>query len=145
MSNVRHTQSHNHVVRHASESPCFRRAPIPAHWLRQSANTRLRANQAWRSSMSIASAIQGQHLLSFSYEGYPRTAEPHTYGIDGKGHHALRAYQVAGGSSSGEYAGWKLFHVNEMHGLFVLPQRFAGPRPGYKQGDKAFSTILAQL
>jgi hypothetical protein len=95
--------------------------------------------------MSIQSAIQTLHLISFSYEGYSRTVEPHTYGIDGKGHYAVRGYQVAGGSQSGEYIGWKLFHVNEMHGVTVLPTKFSGPRQGYKRGDKAFRSILAQL
>ena len=47
--------------------------------------------------MNIPSAIQNRNLLSFNYDGYSRTVEPHTYGIDGKGHHAIRAYQVAGG------------------------------------------------
>ncbi|UUX95560.1 hypothetical protein [Aquabacterium sp. J223] len=95
--------------------------------------------------MSIQSAIQNLNLLSFQYEGFSRTVEPHTYGIDGKGHYALRAYQVAGGSRSGEYVGWKIFHVGEMFGLSALPTKFSGPRQGYKRGDKAFQTILAQL
>ncbi|WP_447937023.1 hypothetical protein [Thermomonas fusca] len=95
--------------------------------------------------MDISQAIAGKHLISFSYDGYNRTVEPHTYGIDGKGHRAVRAYQVGGGSSSGEYRGWKLFHVNDMRGLTVLAETFPHARPGYKRGDKAFSTIHAQL
>ena len=95
--------------------------------------------------MNIATAIQGRNLLSFTYDGFRRTVEPHTYGTDTKGHQALRAYQVAGGSESGEYVGWKLFHVGEMHGITVLPQTFSGPRPKYKRGDTAFSNIRAQL
>lgn len=95
--------------------------------------------------MSIASAIQNLQLLSFTYDGYSRLVEPHTYGIDTKGHAALRAYQVRGGSESGEYVGWKLFHVSEMRGLTVLQEHFAGARPKYKRGDSTFSTIYAQL
>lgn len=57
--------------------------------------------------VSIASAINNRQLLSFSYDGYPRIVEPHTYGTDTKSHTALRAYQVRGGSESGEYVGWK--------------------------------------
>jgi predicted DNA-binding transcriptional regulator YafY len=95
--------------------------------------------------MSIAQAIQSQHLLTFSYDGYPRTVEPHTYGIDRKGHRALRAYQVGGGSESGEYVGWKLFHADEMSGLTMQSQTFSGPRPGYKRSDQAFAQIQAQL
>jgi len=95
--------------------------------------------------MSIAIAIRTRKLLQFTYDGYPRTVEPHTYGIDGKGHQALRAYQVSGGSESGEYVGWKLFHVAEMRGIAILEQEFSGPRSGYKRGDKAFSKIVAEL
>jgi hypothetical protein len=95
--------------------------------------------------VSIASAIQSRNLLSFVYDGFLRTVEPHTFGVDAKGHAALRAYQVAGGSESGEYVGWKLFHANEMHSVAVQHQTFSGPRPGYKRGDKAFASIRAQL
>ncbi|WP_200232272.1 WYL domain-containing protein [Rubrivivax gelatinosus] len=95
--------------------------------------------------MSIASAIHGRNLLTFIYDGYRRTVEPHTLGVDAKGHTALRAFQVTGGSESGEHIGWKLFHASEMHSIAIQPQTFSGPRPGYKQGDKAFASIKAQL
>lgn len=93
----------------------------------------------------IPAAIQNKQLLSFTYDGYSRTVEPHTYGVDTKGHRALRAYQVGGGSDSGEFTGWKIFHVDEMRGLSTLPTQFPAPRRGYKRGDKAFATIHAQL
>lgn len=95
--------------------------------------------------MTIASAIRNRQLLSFSYDGFARVVEPHTYGIDGKGHYAVRAYQVRGGSESGEFVGWKLFHVSEMHQLSVLAEHFSGARPKYKRGDTAFPTINAEL
>lgn len=95
--------------------------------------------------MSISTAIQGRNLLSFIYDGFQRTVEPHTFGVDAKGHPTLRAYQVSGGSESGEYVGWKLFHVNDMLGVTMRLKTFAGPRLGYKRGDKAFASIKAQL
>ncbi|MBL0162512.1 MAG: hypothetical protein IPP82_02345 [Xanthomonadales bacterium] len=95
--------------------------------------------------MAISQAISAKHLITFSYDGFMRTVEPHTYGIDGKGHEALRAFQVAGGSNSGEFVGWKLFHISEMGGITVLPTTFHNARHGYKRGDKAFSRIYAQL
>jgi hypothetical protein len=95
--------------------------------------------------MNIVNAIQNRNLLSFVYDGFTRTVEPHTYGTDTKGHLALRAYQVSGGSESGEYVGWKLFHVQNMQSVTVQPKTFASARTGYKQGDKAFITIRAQL
>lgn len=95
--------------------------------------------------MQITTAIQNKHLLSFFYDGYQRIVEPHTYGIDTKGHKALRAYQVSGGSESGQRTGWKLFHVNDIRSLSVLTEQFSCPRPKYKRGDTAFSTIYAEL
>lgn len=93
----------------------------------------------------IPAAIHNKQLLSFNYHGYSRTVEPHTYGVDTKGHRALRAYQVGGSSDSGEFTGWKIFHVDEIMGMSALPAQFAGPRQGYKRDDKAFATIHAQL
>jgi hypothetical protein len=95
--------------------------------------------------MPISSSIRNLQLLSFTYDGFSRGVEPHTYGIDTKGHPALRAYQVRGGSESGEYVSWKSFHVNEMRGLTLLAEHFVGARPKYKRGDSAFSTVHAQL
>jgi hypothetical protein len=52
---------------------------------------------------------------------------------------------VGGGSESGEFVGWKLFHAHEMHDISAAPQSFHGPRPNYKRGDQAFARIEAQL
>lgn len=95
--------------------------------------------------MRIASAIESKQLLRFTYDGYVRTVEPHAYGVDTKGHQALRAYQVAGGSSSDEFRGWKLFHVHEIQCLTVMQETFSSARQGYKRGDKGLTTIYAQL
>ena len=95
--------------------------------------------------MEITAAIQSKALISFDYDGYRRVVEPHTLGIDLKGHKALCAYQVSGGSSSGESRGWKLFHVDEMRGVTTLPETFSSARSGYRRGDTRFTTIYAQL
>lgn len=95
--------------------------------------------------MRISSAIKNRQLIQFSYDGFSRTVEPHTHGVDEKGHESLRAYQVSGGSESGEYQGWKLFHVNDMNGFVVTESTFSSPRPKYKRGDKAFRVIYAEL
>lgn len=95
--------------------------------------------------MNIKNAIQSKCLLSFNYDGFQRVVEPHTYGIDSKGHTALRAYQVRGGSESGEYVGWKLFHVDRMQQVTIVSQHFSVPRPKYQCNDSAFRIIHAQL
>lgn len=95
--------------------------------------------------MSIIAAIQGKRLLSFTYDGQPRIVEPHTLGIDTKGHLTLCAFQVGGGSRSGASTGWKNFRVEGMSDLAVLSARFIAPRPEYARFDKAFREIHAQL
>lgn len=115
---------------------------MPALWQR-GCNVAVVSNG--RIAVKICEAINNRKLLQFSYDGYPRTVEPHTAGVDKKGHEALRAYQICGGSESGEYVGWKLFHVNEMRNVMVLPDQFAGPRARYKRNDSGFSFIQCQL
>jgi predicted DNA-binding transcriptional regulator YafY len=95
--------------------------------------------------MSIASAIRDRKILSFNYDGFNREVEPHCLGIDKKGHPALRAYQIAGGSESGEYVGWKMFHLNEIKNLRVLEKAFESPRREYKRGDKDMIQIQAEV
>jgi hypothetical protein len=95
--------------------------------------------------MQISEAIATKRLLHVVYDGYSRTVEPHTYGIDRNGQHALVAFQVAGGSHSGEYVGWKTFHESEMRNLAILENHFSVPRPEYRRNDGAFVSIIAQL
>ena len=95
--------------------------------------------------MNITDAIQNRNLMSFIYDGFSRTLEPHTYGIDSRGHMAMRAYQVSGGSKSGEYAGWKIFHICEISNVRIQSETYAGPRRDYKRDDKTFLSIKAQL
>lgn len=95
-------------------------------------------------SQVIIDAITNKEVLTFTYEGFSRTVEPHTYGINTAGHAALRAYQTGGGSSRGTL-GWKMFLVSGIHGLSKSGATFASARPGYKRGDSGMSKILAQL
>jgi predicted DNA-binding transcriptional regulator YafY len=84
--------------------------------------------------MLISAAIHSRNVLTFSYHGRQRVVEPHTYGIDSKGHMALRAYQI-GGSASERIPCWRIFHQSEMLFLAVSAQQFDGPRPEYKRND----------
>lgn len=95
--------------------------------------------------MPISDAIENETLLRFTYDGHPRLVEPHTYGLDRKGHPALLAFQVGGGGDSSEFVGWKMFHVAEIEALEELEEGFAGARRGFKRGDKAFIRIDSEL
>ena len=87
---------------------------------------------------AIISAIQNQRTLTVNYHGERRTVEPHCYGMDTKGHEALRAYQTGG-------KGWRLFHLSDVVGLVDVGESFDGPRPDYKRNDRVMSQIFAQL
>ena len=93
----------------------------------------------------IIQAIRDRELVTFNYDGYPRTVEPHSYGQSSKGEELLRAYQVAGGSSSGSVQSWRLFKVEQINGFHQDGQQFSGPRPSYKRNDSALDIIYAQL
>jgi hypothetical protein len=94
---------------------------------------------------TISQAIRDRRILTFTYDGYSRTVEPHCHGITTAGNEAIRCYQTAGGSSSGTVPGWHMMTVSKIIGLTVSPSVFAGPRPGYNRNDKNMSTIIEQL
>lgn len=93
----------------------------------------------------IAEAIAAHRLLQLDYKGCTRVVEPHIYGIDTQGHEALSAYQVAGGSLSGEYAGWKTFDIAHVAGIKVLKSHFPEPRREYNPAHALFRTVYEQL
>ena len=85
----------------------------------------------------LIDAIHERRIVTFAYDGERRMVEPHCYGQDSKGHRALRAFQLG--------KGWRLFHVSEAWGLQATDERFPGPRPGYRRGDRHMQAIFAQL
>ena len=93
----------------------------------------------------ICIAIGNLQLINFSYLGHDRVVEPHTYGVDIKGHLTLRAYQVRGSSRSGRVPDWRIFHESDMQFVSVLQETFEEPRDGYRKGDRRFSTIHCEL
>ncbi len=93
----------------------------------------------------IEVAIDDRHLLQFRYDGFTRLVEPHAFGVSRRGRYTLRAYQVDGGSESGQTQGWKLFHVADMEAIVVTPRQFVGPRPDYRREDRVFARIISQV
>lgn len=97
---------------------------------------------------TLVAAIGDRRLVRLWYNGGFRTLELHAYGRGTKGHDLLRAYQTEGHSESGEHEGWKLLIANGPDGLSeltMLDESFLGPRPEYRQNDKAMVEIYAQL
>jgi hypothetical protein len=98
-----------------------------------------------RVEMSIVTAIRDRRLLRFRYDGRLRVVEPHVYGVTTRGRPALSAYQLGGGSVSGESHGWKMFLVQEMDDVRIVPDRSFRPREDYNPDDPSFSGIYARV
>lgn len=88
-------------------------------------------------NQTILLAVQNMQTLRFRYHNEMRVVEPHCYGVDGKGHEAIRAFQLGG-------KGWRLFHVAEIQGLSSGGQGFQVRRE-YKRNDSAMDRIYAQV
>lgn len=95
---------------------------------------------------SIKAAIDERRLIHLDYDPGLRLIEPHAYGLSSQGNELLRAFQVSGASASGEHHHWKLFRVDRISSMTVLEEKFDGPRPDYRQNDRAMpGRIFAQL
>lgn len=88
-------------------------------------------------NQTLITAIRDMQTVSFSYHGEIRTVEPHCYGLDTKGHDALRAYQIN--------KGWRMFHFSDIVGLSLDGEAFQNTRQGYSRGDKGMDQIYAQI
>lgn len=93
---------------------------------------------------TICQAIEERRLLELRYHGFSRMVEPHVYGEDKKGDEVVRCYQVAGGSESGERAGWKLLKIREAVVVHLAETLFV-PRSEYKRSDKVVMKVFCQV
>ncbi len=93
----------------------------------------------------LIDAIRNRTVIEFVYDGARRYVEPHAFGADDDGALKLRGWQHRGLAGQRVEDGWRLYFVADMHDVQLTPQSFDRPRPGYRQGDKAFATIRAQL
>lgn len=92
----------------------------------------------------ICKAVREQRVLELRYHGFTRIVEPHVYGRDRHGTETLRCYQLAGGSESGERAGWKLLKVGEAVLVHLTETGFL-PRPGYRADDPVIREMFCRL
>ena len=95
---------------------------------------------------TIVSAIRNHHVLTFTYGGIQRTAEPHAVGVSKFGNDVMRCYQTNEGAVT-EGQEWLLCELGKITKLTDTGTSFAGARPGYKKGDKDIlrAYIFAEL
>lgn len=85
----------------------------------------------------LSHAISNKIEIGFFYHNEHRIVEPHAFGYDKNGRLKLRGYQISGGSESGDSRGWKLFAVEDILSLQLLPATFGNPRSGYNPSSDA--------
>lgn len=98
-----------------------------------------------RDDAVVCQAIDEMRLLIVEYGGVRRRVQPHVYGDDAQGHRLLSAYQVDGGSTSGEVRGWKSFRMERVGAIEITNERFHAPRPEFQRDDGAFNYIVRQV
>ncbi len=99
---------------------------------------------------ALCSAIATRNLLSFYYTGDdapgPRLVEPHMVAYTTADNLVLSAWFLGGTSDSREGQGWREYLVDAMTNAVIVPQKFAGPRPGYNPiGGQKFHRIRCRL
>lgn len=90
-------------------------------------------------------ALRQKKVLELRYDGFSRCVEVHAVGYSKPGHPLMRAWQVSGGSSSGERTGWKLMRLDEAIGAHISEVPSRAPRRGYKRGDAAMGRIVCEI
>lgn len=98
----------------------------------------------------ICGAIGSRNVIRFYYQGGSepgfREVEPHQVGYTKAGRLALSGWYLSGASKSGTGPGFKLYLLDEISGLEVLPTQFAGPRPEFvRGGGKLLHSVQCEL
>lgn len=87
--------------------------------------------------MELKQALEAKRVVSFTYHEKVRIVEPHALGLNKSGEGLMRAWQ--------QDEGWKLFKTAEIEDLELTDIVSEAPRPGYKPGDRALKSIVAEL
>ena len=95
--------------------------------------------------LRVCHAIANRALLMFGYRGVVRVVEPHLYGRNTAGHDALSAWMRPGWSRTDPDGGWRMFLVEDLASLSILPEQFEAPRPDYNAADPHFEAVYCQL
>jgi predicted DNA-binding transcriptional regulator YafY len=83
----------------------------------------------------IDQAIKNKNVITFTYDGYQRTAEPHHYGILND-KDQLHAYQIGGESKSRKPVNWKNFEIGKIKELILTNDTFEVRSSHHPSGSK---------
>ena len=90
-------------------------------------------------------AIAKARRLALTYAGHDRVIEVHVAGYTRQDEPLMRAWQVRGGSESGEPVGWKMFRMQDVSTMRLTAERSLAPRPDYEPSDPAIVRIVCQV
>jgi hypothetical protein len=94
---------------------------------------------------TICEAIRGRRLIMFAYADLIRVVEPHVYGLTTGDHEILSGWLRPGYSRTDPNGGWRTYRVADMGSVTLLPETFAGARPGYNPHDERMGTVYCSL
>ncbi|GGA39867.1 hypothetical protein [Dyella nitratireducens] len=92
----------------------------------------------------IIAAIQGRRLITFTYDGIVREAQPCAVGISRAGNEVMRCYQVRGGHVTPGHE-WDFCELSKIRSLVITEDIFHNDPPGYRRGDRGMTKIFAEL
>lgn len=86
----------------------------------------------------LTDSITTKTCVGFFYSDKPRFAEIHAVGLGKDDKTMVRAWERNEGA-------WKLFSADKMVDLTPSTVTSLAPRPGFAPGDKAMSTLIAEV
>ena len=96
-------------------------------------------------ALTACEALRAGKRLNVIYDVYSCVVETHAVGTSKNGRIIARVWQVRGGSTGSEPAGWKLLRLDEARVIELLDEVSAAPRPGYEREDKDIVRIHCQI
>lgn len=90
-------------------------------------------------------ALANNKRLAITYDGFTRVVEVHAVGTTKDDFPIMRAWQVRGGSVSGNPSNWRLFRLDRTWSYAILDEVSEAPRTGYKRGDRDIAVIRCQI
>lgn len=95
----------------------------------------------------LREALKGKRVVTFSYQGHVRTAEPHALGKGNGDKPVLLAWQTGGGSQTAAPPGWRVFQLAEITELKRTEAVFGKARPDYqsRRGGRGLKSIEAEV
>lgn len=95
--------------------------------------------------LRLCQAIAERQLVMLTYAGVVRVVEPHLHGLTTAGHEALSAWMRPGWSRVDPEGGWRMFRLDGIESVQLLPEHFPGARADFNPDDPHFLEVFCRL